>query len=517
MKKLLCLLCLFPTLLSAQKQLVRPEELVFNSEFEKQILTDHFTNQKTDYFKLFVANGAVLNENAINASREKVHSFIATYNNDKFRAKKSDKKVKTLYSAVHETFLSKYENKNRFEDIFDRGYYNCVSATALYGIIFHELEIPFNIKESPDHVYLIAYPDQERVIVEATAPNLNFVTTINPQLKENFVKMMKAGKLISQSEANSLSTDALFDKYYFRDQSNITLLQLTGIQYANDGLYLLEEKRFPEAFNQFQKAYLFYPTERNGYLSMVAGVQALTNHKRFDETHATLLGKLSRYDAYGITAEMIKGDLQNAIQEILFNKGEKELLSVYYDRLMHFITDASLKSELDFNYNYELGRFYYNQARYREAMPYFENALTQKPNHLQATSIFISTASSNFRNKPNSEVLSTLETYRERYPVLSQNNIFNEMLSLAYLKEFQRYYEESDPANGEKYRLLFESFYKEHQDVELDHYSVGKSYGAAAAFFFKKGQQSKAKGVVMQGLTISPDNYELKMRSRMLN
>lgn len=517
MKFVILALFILPTVAFSQKQLVLLDELSFNSAFEKTVLTDHFLNRKTDLFLLFMANGGLLNESAVAASKQKVTSFLTTYDNDKFAAKKNDKKVKTLYADIHEKFLTKYEDKNHFEDIFHRGYYNCVSATALYGIIFQELGIPFAIKESPQHVYLVAYPDQERLIVETTTPNSNFVLSVNPQLKESFVRMLRDNKLITQSEFNSSSTNALFDKYYFKDQSNITLVQLIGIQYANEGLYLLGEKQYAKAFGQFEKAYLFYPNERHGYLSMIAGAQAVNNRKNFDQNIATLLGKLSRYTSYGITEEMIKGDFQNGIQELLFDKGEKEQLAAFYDTLTSFVTDVAFKEELSFQYNYEIGRFFYNQARYKDAISYFEKAVGLKPNHLQATSIFISTASYTLRNKSNEEILTSLEEYKEKHPALLQNNIFNEMLSLTYLKEFEQGYEANDPVRGEKYRVMFESFIKEHSDLQLDHYAIGKSYSAGVVYFFKKGQQSKARVLISQGMKVSPENHELKMRSRMLN
>lgn len=512
---LLAVLLCFGGICDGQDSLVRYSDVVFSSDFEKKTLDDYFLNRKSDFFQLFMANGRLLNESAIKASNQKFYSRLAEIQSQKFESRKNDRKVKILYEDLHQTFLAKYELENRFEDIFNNGYYNCVSASALYALAFQQLNIPFAIKEKPTHVYLIAYPENEQIMVETTTPVNGFVT-ISQQFKQNFLSALKDQKIISAKEYASGNADALFDKYYFGEHENIDIKKLVGIQYMNEGVYSLEKKNYEDALHAIEKAYLFYPSERAGYLLMISAHDAFTHREPKDSIHAACLAKLSRYKKYGITQEMIQGEYARVIQELLFNKGEKEKLSKYHAVLLAGLANAELIKEVDFQYQYENGRFLYNQARFREATPFFEKCLVLKPNHQEVNQIFISSIGQSLSNKSNVQVLKSLEDYSVRYPMLHQNNHFNELLGNLYLEQFHTHFSLGKPVEGEKYKTQFENFLKQHNEVSFNLFLIGQAYSSAAVYYFRKGQTSKAKSIIARGLELSPDNYELLTRKRMI-
>jgi hypothetical protein len=65
-------------------------------------------------------------------------------------------------------YLKYYKLDSFFPDIFSTKTYNCVNGTALFAIIFDEINIPYHILEVPNHVYLIAYPSTLKIGVEST-------------------------------------------------------------------------------------------------------------------------------------------------------------------------------------------------------------------------------------------------------------------------------------------------------------------------------------------------------------
>lgn len=499
---------------SAQENPVTYSDVSHASPFEKKVLDDHFLHQKSDLFLLFMANGNLLKDADIDGARTRFYTHLDQIGTEK--ARKNDKKIKLIYDDVHKAFLNKYEMKNHFEDIFYNGYYNCVSASALYGLAFQHFNIPFTIKEEPTHVYLIAFPDAERIMVETTTP-VNAFRTIDPQFKQNYVKVLRDQKVISAQEFAGASTDMLFDKFYFGEQENITLSQLVGLQYFNDALYHAEQEKYQEAATQVEKAYLFYPSKRMAYTLMALMHEAFKKRADKDSVHAVYLAKLSRFKKYGIMPEMIQGEFIRVVNELLLNKGETEKMKAYYTQLHKNLQDETLRAEISFIYHFENGRILYNQARFRESIPFFQQCLTIKPRHQETNSIFISAITQSLRNLSNSEVLKTLEQYTVQHPPLLQNNIFNEMLGNVYAREMQTLFEEGKPAEGEKYRNVFEEFFKAHNEAHYDVYLIGRAYSAAAVYYFKKGQSSKAKVIINKGLELSPDNYELESRKRMIN
>jgi tetratricopeptide (TPR) repeat protein len=499
-----------------QDSLVMLKDLAFSSSFEKSMFYTHFKNGKSDHFRLFIASGQVMNENAIGQAVNRFDQYVTTLNSEKVLSKKNDKKVKLIYDDVHSAFLKKYELENRFEDIFLNGYYNCVSASALYALVFERLNIPYVIKEKPTHVYLIAYPSQERIIVETTTPAGGFVT-INQQFKQSYVKILKDQKLITAQEYGTGNINELFDRFYFGEDHDINLEQLIGIQYSNDGIYHLQNKNSLEAFQQFQKSYLFYPSERASYLMMAALHEVFKARQAKDSVHASTLAILSRFKKYGITSEMIRGEYSNVVQDLLFNKGDKEALQKYHSILMSGTSDKTLKEDLDFYHHFENGRLLYNQARYKEALPYFETCLKIRPGNQEATRIFIASVGESVKNKQTAEGIKSMEEYASKHPMLLENNVFNEMLGTAYLIEMRMSFTSEKAAQGEKIKNTFEQFVAKNPEVIFNPYLIGEAYASAAVYYFKKGNTPKAKAILAKGLELSPNNYELTTRKRMIN
>jgi hypothetical protein len=111
-----------------------------------------------------------------------------------------------------------------------------------------------------------------------------------------------------------------------------------------------------------------------------------------------------------------------------------------------------------------------------------------------------------------------LEAYKVRFPSLEQNNNFNSMMAFSYIMEAGDSFEKGDVVRGEKFQLLFETLYETNKNITLmSTDAVGRAYSEACVYYFKKGQKTKAKQLLDKGLTIAPDNYQLKMRKQMIN
>jgi tetratricopeptide (TPR) repeat protein len=513
MKPIALIFWLASTVAFCQDSLVTVSQLTFNSQIEKSAFNT-LRNANPSYFDLLVANGGVLTEQSIVKSKEAFYQHLSTLR-PKVEAKKNDKKIKTIFEDLHKAFLKKYELQNAFEHIFVNGSYNCVSASALYALAFDYFSIPYNIIEKPTHVYLIGYPSSEPVLVETTAPSAGY-QTLSDQLKHNYIKLLKEQKIISQAEVSSVDINTLFEKYYFGDQTAIDLRKLAGLQYMNDGLYKFDDKRFMEALQQFEKAYLLYPSERMGFLLASAGTQAFLDLKDKNATHATLLAKLSNYERFGVTREMIIGEFQRTMHYLLSEQGKFSEMETYFRTLTENIKNAELKNEIEFQFYYENARIQYNQARVKESLRFSEQALKSKPSHIDGNSLFINCLARSLENTSSKEAIAILEAKLKDFPSLTSNNLFNQMLASSYLQTFEILYRMEDLVEGEKYRTTFENFYTGHKDLTINPQQVAGAYSAAAIYFFRRNQVTRAKNLIAKGLEISPDNYDLKQRQRIL-
>jgi tetratricopeptide (TPR) repeat protein len=510
------ILCSLTTEGQVFDSLVRWNELIFSTSFEQASFTGFLKENRKDFARMFMANSSTADQD-IKFFEEKFNITLNEIISSDAMKKKNDKKIKYIYQAVHDRFLSKYEAENRFYEIMKTGNYNCVTATALYALFFEKLNIPYAIKEEPTHVYLVAYPNAENILIETTTPLSGFFS-FETEFKSKFVSTLKNQKIIGGSEAQSSNMDELFNKYYFGNE-NITLTQLIGIHYLNDGLFLRDHEDFAGAYEQVKKGYIYYPNARSEFLLASFTAVRLEQGNLEPLKKSTLIGIISRFKNAGITTDMIKGEFYNLTQTVLSKNNDKVLYKKCYDEIINNTSDDELKKEISYIYNHENGRVFYNQGNYIQAKAYFASALEIQPNNVDLGGLFVSSLGQSFRNERNNKVIvDSLESYKVRFASLEQNNNFNSMIALVYAVEFGDNFEKGNIARGEKYLQMFEAMYETNKSISLlSPGAVGKAYSEACVYFFKKGQKGKAKQLLDKGLQIVPDDFQLKMRKQMIN
>ncbi|MBL6449888.1 tetratricopeptide repeat protein [Fulvivirga sp. 29W222] len=512
-KTLYFLLAFVATPAISQDSLVYFSDLTYSSDFEASVFEAYFRHNEHNYLALFLAADPEMEKGTFQQYEAAFKSKINSIDIAKLNRKKTDKKVKTLYEDVHDQFLTKYEIQNDFSSIFSKGHYNCVSASALYGIIFSKLDIPYIIKEKPTHVYLVAYPGSEKILVESTDPNGGFITS-SDKYKQAFVEQMTNAKLISAEEAKTKSVPQLFDEYYFGDP-DITLKELVGIQYTNHALYSLEKEDYKKAYTLLEKAFFFYPADRVITLLIAVNIDIIQKSDYSSSEDILHLAKLSRFTDYGISHDMIIGEFSRINNIHLINKGDAETYEKYYKQLVSLLHNEDLKHSISYLYYYERGRVLYNQGKYNEALPFFSQAYELKSENLEINNAIVSAIAQSLRFESNNTlIIERLESYGKKYPQLMNNNVFKSMLVNSYLIQCGQSYDLRNINEATKYKALFEKNYT--QELNVDASNIGRVYSLAAIYYFRKGYTSKAVNIIAKGLEYAPGNYELLMRQKMI-
>lgn len=500
----------------SQDSLVLFRDIRFSSPGEQDAFYDYTLRGGSDAFSLLIANGSLLTEEQAKSAREAFYSFLDEINTPKFQGKTQEQRTKAVAKALSSKYFKKYTPNSRFEDLIHRGEYAEVSGSALYSLALDYLKIPYNIQEAPNNVFVLACPGSKQIMLESTVASL-VMTTYDQNFKKNFVESLRKQKLISEDEFSKSNLNALFDRYFLRSADLFTLQALAGLQYYQYGMVHVQQQNMLAAFQCFEKAYYLSPTPRNGYVLMQTGLALFGEMPNRNDQHAALLGKLSRYHGIGINEEIVAAEFQQAINSLLFNKGKKEDIEEYYQTLVENCTSMAIRNELAFVYQHELGRYRYNDTRYTEALPYLENAIKLKPSSQPAATNFIACLANLVRFSFQDEAtLNQLEQYSNTIPQLNDNNMFISMLANCYLAHMAISFQNKKQQLGETHRSKFESLYAAHPDINVTAADVGRAYSDASVYYFKKGQNTKAKECLAAGLKISPNNYELNNRQRMI-
>ena len=226
----------------------------FNSKKEIQLFNDY--DNETAFDLLYLIDSK---ESSSKLEKDKASFFNYLNTLATKISKKKNKRVATMiYESIHDKYFTKYVDNPIFSDIFNLREYNCVTATALYAIALNHLKIPYEIKEMPTHVYLVAFPKTDKILFETTTPQAGTFDVKQKQIEE-YKNYLIENKLITSAEANN---EDFFRKHYLQD-STITIKQLIAVQYYNNSIKYAEKENHKKALHQVEKAYHFYQT---GYI-----------------------------------------------------------------------------------------------------------------------------------------------------------------------------------------------------------------------------------------------------------
>lgn len=499
---------------NGQDSLVLYKDVSFSNNVEQQYFRQALSGDPNAFFGAFISMNE--KDTSVIARWEKHFStYIEEVQNAK-RPKKNEKFVKKVYNGLHDKFLKKYELQAYFDQIFKGGKYNCVTACAMYGLAFDRLGIPFSIKETPTHVYLIAFPGQEQILIETTDPISGF-KTFSPGFKENFVVQLASLKLIDQAEMGK-GVNSIFDKYYFTEK-NLGLKELVGIHYYNSGIESFNGKNYLQAVSSFEKSYLLYNSRQvsDMLFNSIISVLAKTDYNSWEEI--SLLAKLPRFEEeYDIGKDEAAGEFSRLMQLHLTNKNDTAYVRKAYELISSNISNPEVQTEFDFLYNYERGRLLYNRGNYEKALVFAERAYAARPGHADAESLLISAYSRAFEiSRDSKQALEKLEELLANYEFLKSNNHLGGVWLNLYLLRMGEEFDNKNISLALEYKTKFEQKSEEHNNFRYNEFEVGKAYSKGVVYYFKRGQYTSARKLLDQGLKFSPDNSELRARLYMLN
>jgi len=513
--------CFAQTTSSLSDSIVRFSEIVYNSKLEEEALKNYFLQNENNYVDIFLSVTPGIDKLKAETVTGRISQSVSAVNNAPEAKKGIEKKAQFIFKHVHDNYLKKYELDNRFNHIFETGAYNCVSASALYAVMFEALGMPYAIKETPTHVYLVAYPSTYAIRVETTDPVFGYYQ-FSEQYKSKYITNLKQQKLISEEEFNAANTEELFNRYYFND-TTITLSQLVALQYVNDALFKMEKKEFKEAYRQLEKAYLFYPSPRVSYTLIFAAANVLAENEFNDVSNADYLVKLSRFlsnseYSHIVSRDELSNEFARFTDKMLLENYRPALYDSVYHKLKTGIKDSTLLQEISFLYNFHYGQALIMQMQTSKSLQYLEKAYSLKPNHLQAQTFLVGAIANKIDNLGSIEaIISAITRYKNDFPDLSGNDMFNSLTMNMYIAAGGYYFSEGKQLIAEEYLDKFEKMFAEKAGVLINEELVGNSYSEAASYYFKKGNYPKTKSVLRKGLEYAPDNYKLKKRLEMMN
>jgi hypothetical protein len=150
--------------------------------------------------------------------------------------------LKGIFMEGRRQFLRSYDkNYPHFSRLFTDGSYNCLTGSAMYAWVLERLGYQVQIHETAFHAYLTLRADNVVYLFDATDPENGFV-----------VGAAAVGKRELWYTGNELQKGANFHR-------SISLRQLCGLQYYNQGVVAFNARDFDQSLNYLRIAQQLYP------------------------------------------------------------------------------------------------------------------------------------------------------------------------------------------------------------------------------------------------------------------
>ena len=237
----------------------------FHSDLERQAFKQLSSSKPIDPLIFFVTAN---HENDFKDYQDlilSVKNIPDELQSERFNKFDDEKKANYVFNKTQNKYFKRFSLYNAFDELLDNGVYNCISGTAFYAILYHEMGLDLKIYETPYHAFLeLQDLNGKNILVESTDASFGFVD--------------KHQKIVERKEAYSFNGD-LFQIQGIGNQNDqqeisylaeISLLQLAGLQYYNLAVVEFNDGNFDKSSKLLKKASYLYPSSRIITLQMLS-------------------------------------------------------------------------------------------------------------------------------------------------------------------------------------------------------------------------------------------------------
>ena len=206
----------------------------------------HATKILVEYISLFYPPSATFLSDL-----KKLQHEIGHLQRKKPKYKDEVQFLQYMFYRIHRKFLKNYSLYSPMPQLLEKGKYDCISGSALYALCCKLLNIAYEIRETPYHIYVLAYTQAgQEILIETTDPMFGCIT--DPVTIQKYRATINA-------EAEK---DGQHHPHHHKIDNAITLSQLAGLQYFNVAVYYFNQKDVAKAMVYLDKATLHYNSLR---------------------------------------------------------------------------------------------------------------------------------------------------------------------------------------------------------------------------------------------------------------
>lgn len=211
-----------------------------------------FTSQPTSALHHYLELYSTTDEQ--HATADELLAFV-----DKLSVKKDGFKtdkafLNYLFTKTHQRFLRNYKEYSSFNELLDKGYYNCLTATALYAILLNHFDVPYRIIETNYHIFLMVETSAGDVLLETTDPATGFTDSKS--------EIEKRIHIYRRNEIQKANTSKRYYQFSFDLYNDVNLDEMLGLLYYNQAIKAYNNHQWVNSIACLEKASARYRSPR---------------------------------------------------------------------------------------------------------------------------------------------------------------------------------------------------------------------------------------------------------------
>jgi hypothetical protein len=216
-------------------------------------------------------------------SLSEVNSFIQKLES-RTNSFKTDKTfLHHIFVKAHQQFLSSFEPYASFSELLTDGSYNCLTATALYGVLLDHFNFDYKVVETNDHIFILCDTDAGKVLLETTDYESGFV--------DNPLAMEKRIASYEHSSVQRTNTKTYF-RGSFEIMDTVKMTGMLGLLHYNHAARAYNEGRYDIAIAHLHHGFLLHRSIRMEELASILTVSITHNEKLHPAIKSEYLEKI---------------------------------------------------------------------------------------------------------------------------------------------------------------------------------------------------------------------------------
>ncbi|MBX2913778.1 MAG: hypothetical protein KF856_00770 [Cyclobacteriaceae bacterium] len=194
--------------------------------------------------------------------------------------------LELIFNESHRRFFKTYKPYTQFAEIFEKGKYDCLSATSLLAVVLQAFEYNYQIIETNYHIFISVQTETGLVLLESTDRLNGFVTAT-----DKIEARIAAYRQNQVQTSNPTQINYQFDLNLYRV---IEPEQLPGLLLFNQAVVAFNSRQYEICAQRLLQAVEIYDSPRTTEFAGIL-VMAIANSNYSAQLKKELIRPFSKY------------------------------------------------------------------------------------------------------------------------------------------------------------------------------------------------------------------------------